>query len=290
MDEQDFQLLLALDKTKNITHAADILYVTQSSLSKRVHALERELNLTLLIRSRQGIRFTPEGELVLAHVEKAADQLQLMRAALRTNQTGIHGTLQAGISINFALYRLPDLLAAYRQKYPQVTTSISTDHSRKLYRKLMEQEIDVAILRGEFPWSGHKKLLTEEKICVILPSEQGHANLTDLPFIGRTTDLNFERQLVRWLHENDIHLPPEGITVDNIGTCVEMVKRGLGWSIVPEICLAGFTGIIRPITFRDGTPFVRATYLMYTDAALALRQAEAFIRLTGEFAALPHPF
>ena len=65
MDERDFELLTALDKTKNITHAADLLYVTQSSLSKRINAIEQELDIKLLIRSRQGIHFTPEGEIVL---------------------------------------------------------------------------------------------------------------------------------------------------------------------------------------------------------------------------------
>ena len=56
MDERDFELLDILEKTKNITHAADLLYVTQSSLSKRITAIENELGVTLLIRSRQGRR------------------------------------------------------------------------------------------------------------------------------------------------------------------------------------------------------------------------------------------
>ena len=43
MDERDFELLDILEKTKNITHAADLLYVTQSSLSKRITAIENEL-------------------------------------------------------------------------------------------------------------------------------------------------------------------------------------------------------------------------------------------------------
>ena len=51
MDERDFELLDILEKTKNITHAADLLYVTQSSLSKRITAIENELGVTLLILS-----------------------------------------------------------------------------------------------------------------------------------------------------------------------------------------------------------------------------------------------
>ena len=43
MDERDFELLDILEKTKNITHAADLLYVTQSSLSKRIRSEERRV-------------------------------------------------------------------------------------------------------------------------------------------------------------------------------------------------------------------------------------------------------
>ncbi|VTS14256.1 LysR family transcriptional regulator [Streptococcus pseudoporcinus] len=67
MDERDLELLVTLDETHNITHAADRLYVTQSALSKRINTLEQELNTQIMIRSRQGIRFTAQGETVLKH-------------------------------------------------------------------------------------------------------------------------------------------------------------------------------------------------------------------------------
>lgn len=56
----------------------------------------------------------------------------------------------------------------------------------------------------------------------------------------------------------------------NVGFCVEMVKRGLGWGIVPEIGLAGFDGCVRPCLFENGEPFVRKTYLMCQKEVLAL--------------------
>ena len=72
MDEKDYELLHALDETRNITHAADKLYMTQSALSKRIKALEQELGVEIVLRSRQGIRFTPAGEQVLLHSAAAA--------------------------------------------------------------------------------------------------------------------------------------------------------------------------------------------------------------------------
>ena len=62
MTERDFKILEILNKTKNITHAADLLYINQSALLKRIIAIEEELGVTLMLRSRQGIHFTAEGK------------------------------------------------------------------------------------------------------------------------------------------------------------------------------------------------------------------------------------
>ena len=82
MDEKDFELLQALADSRNITKAADKLYITQSALSKRIRSIERELGVELLLRSHQGIRFTPSGEAVLAHCRAAAPEMEQMRRKL----------------------------------------------------------------------------------------------------------------------------------------------------------------------------------------------------------------
>ncbi len=81
------------------------------------------------------------------------------------------------------------------------------------------------------------------------------------------------------MREKCIHPKGNGIFVDNITTCVEMVRRGLGWSIVPEICLRDFDGIVEPLAFENGEPFVRSTYIMYNNNVMELPQVSAFIEL-----------
>ena len=87
MDEKDYELLHALDETRNITHAADKLYMTQSALSKRIKALEQELGVEIVLRSRQGIRFTPAGEQVLLHSAAAAREEGRSQPGFSTSPT-----------------------------------------------------------------------------------------------------------------------------------------------------------------------------------------------------------
>lgn len=279
MNERDFEILEVLNKTKNVTHAADLLYINQSALSKRILILEEELGINLMIRSRQGIHFTAEGEKVLYYAQKIKKELKEMRESLKNSSNIVSGTLRAGISINYSQYNLPDILTVYKRKFPYVDMHITSEYSRNIYMKIMNNEIDVAIVRGEFSWKENKILLEREKICLIYNGKDRKKNLDDMQYIGRKTDLTFEREIAQWLRENQIKVEKQGIYVDNINTCVEMVKRGLGWAIVPEICLRDFEGNIEPLIFKNGEPFVRSTYLLYTDTALQLPQVREFIEV-----------
>lgn len=283
MDEKDFELLETLEQCKNITKAADKLYITQSALSKRIRAMERELGVELMLRSHQGIRFTPSGETVLSHSRVAAREMEQMRTELDSMQGEVCGTLNAGISINYALYRLPDIMADYHNTYPKVKLQITTGQSRHLHRQMLEGNLDIAIIRGEYPWEGMRFLLGQENIAVICAGEYENRPLSEYLYIGRKTDTFLESQTLRWMNENGLGGQDAGFCVDSITTCVEMVKRGLGWGIVPEIALDGFDGCIRPCVFEDGEPFVRKTYLICQKEALALPQVNAFVELLKKY-------
>lgn len=279
MDEKDFELLEVLDRSKNITKAAEKLFITQSALSKRIKAIEQELGIELLLRSHQGIRFTPAGETVLAYSRSAARQLEQMRDQLSAQQEEICGSLNAGISINYALYQLPDILAEYHQKFPKVRLQITTDQSRNLYRQMLEGRLDAAIIRGEYSWDGMRFLLKQEKVCVIYAKDCADRPLSEYLYIGRKTDAALEAKTLRWMNEQGLAGLNAGFYVDSITTCVEMVRRGLGWSIVPEIALKDFDGCIRPCFFENGEPFTRRTSLICQKESLRLPQLNAFVEL-----------
>ena len=279
MDEKDFEIIEALNKTKNITHAAELLFTTQSALSKRIVIIENELDTKLMLRSRQGISFTPEGEIVLEHITRARKELQQMRENLQLSKPYVSGTLNIGVSVNYARYTLPDVLARFRKEYPKVTIHIDTDQSRKLFLKIMNNEINIAIVRGEYPWKEAKILLSSENVCAIRSIEDKDRALNEIPYINHKTDSAFEIELTQWLRENNLHEIHNDFHVDSIETCAEMVKLGLGWAIVPEICLNNFDGIKQKLKFANGVSFLRSTWLLYSELASQLPQVNAFIKI-----------
>ncbi|MBO6309208.1 MAG: LysR family transcriptional regulator [Oribacterium sp.] len=276
MTEKDFFLIKVLHETGNITRASEQLFITQSALSKRIMAIEDELHTEILIRSRQGIRFTPAGEEVFRYCNAAAGEMEAMRVRIDTIRDKVCGTLKAGISINYALYRLPDVLASYHRKYPEVRLHIQTGKSRSLYHQLTEGVLDIAVLRGDYPWDGIRFLLSQESICVICSKADQGRPLSEYTYIGHSTDPTQSALVSRWLRENGL-TNDSGFSVDSLTACTEMVSRGIGWGIVPEIALDRFDGCIRPCTFEDGEPFVRRTYIYAVPDAMKLPQVRLFM-------------
>ena len=283
MDTQDIQLLMTLHRTSNITRTAEELYTTQSSVSKRIRQLEKELGIILVLRSRLGIQFTPAGEIVLRHVSAIARELRTMNQELNDTQGIISGTLRVGVSINYAMYRLPPILRRYQEYYPLVHTQTIIEVSQKIYSMFIAGQMELAIVRGEYSdWDGPRMLLGREPICVITCRAHEHLPLDELPQVIRKSDTEMERDTALWRREHKIPTAKNQVFANSTATCIEMVRQGLGWGIVPEICLAHFDGCIRPMCFADGRPLVRSTYFLYTEQTAALPQIRAFIDLLAE--------
>lgn len=279
MDEIDFVLLRTLDETRNVTHAAERLFMTQSAVSKRIMALEEELGCELLVRSRRGVTFTPAGEMALAHTQVAQRELALLRRNIAAYGNEVTGSLTACFSINFASEQLPYVLAQYRASYPRVRLSIRTGRSTELVEQMQKNSADVAVIRGEFGWSGPKELVAAEPVYIVRAREHEGVELSRLPYIDHQTDTAQEQLINRWMRERGLERHPDDIRVDDLRACATLAELGMGWTLLPEIALRDFDGIRDPCAFLDGTPLMRNMYVYWQKDADGLPQVKAFVNL-----------
>ena len=203
--------------------------------------------------------------------------MEKMRRQLASIQGEACGTLRAGISVNFSYYRLPEVLTEYHRAYPKVRLDIATGHSRNIYQQMLDSSLDVAVLRGEYPWDGTQFLLSQENICLICSEENKERPISDYLYIDHSSDATISAQMARWRYENGVTNDTGNFVVDNIMVCREMVERGLGWALMPEVALDGFKGSVKPCTFENGEPFVRRTYIFCQRDAAALPQVQLFM-------------
>ncbi len=227
MNEKDYLILKVLGETKNITHASEILFMTQSALSKRIRMIEEEFGKTLMIRSHQGVTFTPAGEKVLEFCQRATREIEEMKQSLELSEGEICGTLNAGYSISYGTYRLAKQIVDYHTAYPKVSLKVSSDQSGQLYEQMLEGSLDIAIIRGEYPWDGVKYKISEENVYLVCSKENKDRPLSEYMYISRKTDAYLTSQMQRWMREANLTSHTSNILVDNITTCRELVQTGI---------------------------------------------------------------
>lgn len=278
MDERDWIVLQTLYKEKNITKAAQMLYISQPALTNRLQQLEKEFNVKIVNRGRRGVQFTPQGEYLAKCAHEVLLSLQRIKENVLNMEDNIEGTLRLGVSTFFTDYMLPDLLKLFKEKYPNIEFKVTTNFSSHIAHLIHNQDVHIGIVRGDYSWKDKKQLLFEETICI---ASKEKIELQDLPYLPRIdyhTDLLLKNSIDNWWSENFTQPPHVSIEVDKADTCKKMVINGLGYAILPSMLLNDIDDIYKiDIKTSDGNPLIRKTWMLYHEESLKLNIVKAFV-------------
>jgi DNA-binding transcriptional LysR family regulator len=260
LNENDLHFLTTLSHERNLTKAAEKLFISQPALSYRIRALEKELGVPLFLRSKSGIDLTPQGEYLVDFASKQYSQILRMKEEIQAiDSETLVGTVHLGASLVFTQYELPQIIKQFNDLYPKVKFSITSSHSSNIFTKLNNEEINVGIIRGDFKWYEEKNELFTEPICIASAYNFLINDLPDLPRIKFVTDPILYHQINQWWNERYSVESRNIIETSNTGTCIELLKAGVGYAIIPSLGLQDFNGYIEPIRWQNGEQFKRQT-------------------------------
>lgn len=285
LDTKSWLILKTLYEEKNITKAAEKLFISQPALSYRIKQLEEELDVTILLRSRRGVTFTTEGEHLVQYSLKMLNELQNVRDLLRGMNNSEKGTIRLGVATNFARHSLPVILGEFSNQYHNIQYNLYTGITKKIIQMIENNEIYVGIIRGSVPWNGPEVLLDEEEICIISKYPYDIKKLPSLPRISYYTSPTLDDTIDKWWNEN-FYVPPNvTMNLDNIETSLKLVLEGLGYAIVPSIGLddIGKKLYIQPITDKKGKPITRETRLIFNENSLKFPIIKTFIKFIKDY-------
>lgn len=279
MEARDLDLLRVLADTHNMTHAAKRLYMTQSALSKRIKQLEQELDVVLLYRSRNGVHFTPAGEALLAYEKTATAQMEQLHRELSFLRQHDGGIIRLGAVPVYALRRLPDVLFAYTKGAPKVRVQLVTGTNSELHQHMLDGTIDFAVTTGNCCWGGPQYFLQQESFFVVCARSNQEYELKDIPFFFWPMEEAQENIIRFWLHENGLICPKRSDAVD-LAVCRELVRCGMGWSILPESLIPKDVHAF-PAVFASGEPLHIPFVLLcqqYSEKMVAGQQLISLLR------------
>lgn len=284
MDERDWLILKTLHERKNITKAAAALFISQPALSNRIKHIEDRFGTVIVLRGKNGVQFTPEGEYL---VKDARAMLRHMRDIEENVQNMRHdptGTLRIGASMFFTKYILPELLRRFREEYPQVEFKVITSWSSDVVNHVYNNDVHFGFVRGDYSFLGEREKLFTEKMYVSFTEKIKISDLPRIPRIDYRNDYTVQLLLDKWWNERYSVPPWVCMEVDRVDTCKEMVTKGLGYGFLPQMILAGNKEIsAQEMTFRTGKPLIRRTWMLYNKQSLELKIAGAFHEFISGF-------
>lgn len=245
---QQLRILKAVASEKSFTRAAEVLFVSQPSLSKQIKILEHRLGIVLLNRENNTISLTEAGKVFLQYSERILALCEESCRALNDVKNGDRGNITVGASQTIGTYLMPRVLALFAQNYPQINIKVQVDSTRVIAKNVVNREIDIAVVGGDVPDELKKNLeiesFVEDELILIIPKSHPFAlkkqkrinkdDLYHLNFITLNSTSTIRKFIDNILMQNNIETKQFNIimqlnSIEGIKTAVSL---GLGAAFV----------------------------------------------------------
>lgn len=226
-------------REKNITKAAEKLYISQPAITQSLHKLETGFNAQLFFRTPKGVTLTPVGQSLFEQVNQMMGHLTRMDQILQAEDNFEQGTLTIGCSSNLANEVLVDFVASFLNKYPTVQITILDLNSEERMKKLQSGEIDLCFLQEEELPSSQFQFTPVLKSNYVLFGTQKYEKirtyqqLNDQPFVVQTKKSNMRQQLDTLLAKNAV-TPHFQVEVSGYNLVKSLCKLGVGIGFLPK--------------------------------------------------------
>ena len=225
---------------ESMTVASEALGVSQSSMSRRLHALEERLAVPLLVRDGRNVRLTPAARRLLDDLRRPLAEVEraLERAASDGDEES--GRIRFGFPLTMGSGEVPEVLAAFHHRNSRVHLQLKQAHGAELIADLRAGELDLAITIPPADEMAHVLLGSQE--IVVATSERHWAaqrdhvsldELVDEVFIANPEDFHLRGATVEWCAAVGF-APNIAVEITEFATIRELVERGLGVALLPR--------------------------------------------------------
>ncbi|MFE0100812.1 LysR family transcriptional regulator [Streptomyces sp. NPDC059009] len=235
------RILVAVERERGFSAAAQALGLTQSAVSHSVRGTERKVGAVLFERGRKGASPTSAGETAVAHARRVLRLLDALAVDARSAATGtVAGPLRIAAFRSAALHLLPPVLERLTARHPGIEPEVRIvrEVGAGTAGEVAAGRADVGIAtigtNAPTPPGLITRVLLEEPYSLVHPA--GHADPRSLPLVDWTENCtSYTRD---WWTGQD-WIPKATVRTEDDGAVLSMVSSGLGMAIMPALSLTG---------------------------------------------------
>ncbi|HEL1980855.1 TPA: LysR family transcriptional regulator [Streptococcus suis] len=286
MDINRLKEFVQLAKTGNYLEAAENLFISQSSLSKHILSLEKELDILLFDRTTRRVKLTDAGRILLKYAEEMlAIDYQWQTALLNLKDTS-QQKLDIGTIPIMSAYGITDLISEYKKENPKTQLMVFEGETSLLKERVLAGQSELAFIRRVFPTTEKAdselfsiRNFTRDYLVAVLPSEHTLAN-QDFIHLSELRNENF-----LFLHQQSIlhqislnacraagfepNIVYSGKRAENI---VDLVAKGMGISLLMSKPVA-YLNTSNDIKLIPVSPYIETEIAIYTKKGVKLSAA-----------------
>ena len=241
MDMRHFRIFLGVCEAGTMTRAAELLFITQPSVSQAVAELEKEYGVRLFERLSHHLHLTTAGERLrtyASHILNLSEQARKELADL-----GAGGSIRVGASLTIGAHLLPAIINSYRAEMPTVEIFTQVDNTSVIEKMILEDQLDLGLVEGPIhsPHIREEKLFDDELVIICGPGhplwDRGTIETSELAgnaFIMREAGSGTRDIFERLMSQAEAHWKIAGV-YNNTEAIKQAVRGNLGLAVVPKI-------------------------------------------------------
>ncbi len=237
----ELRALVALAREDgHMTEAASVLGVPQSTMSRRIRALEDALAVPLLVRQGRRIALTPRARTLADRLEEPLAELDRALAEAAAETDAEHGTVRFGFPLTLGEEPVPGVVAGFRRDFPGVELHLVQEHGASLVERLLTGSLDLALVIPP-PVQLPHTVVAQQEIVAVLPERHRLAGRREVavrdlvaePLIVNPPQFHL-RALTDELFSRADEMPTVAVEAAEFGTMRRLVALELGCALLPR--------------------------------------------------------
>lgn len=229
-------------ETGSFTKAAEKLNYSQSGVSRMIHDLEKEWNLTLLERNRSGVKLTSEGFRILPYAKSLCEEYRKLQMQVDDLHGLQYGIIRIGTISSIATHWLPNIIKAFQKDYPGIDYELLLGDYTEIEEWIREGRVDCGFTRTPTCPDFDTEFLEQDRLLAIFPENHPLTKLDKVPLAAlceepfMLLEKGAKAEISEVFERNGLTPRVHFTTWDDYAV-MAMVESGLGISMLPELIL-----------------------------------------------------